>query len=547
MPGRIFINYRRDDDPGSTGRLFDRLEAHFEPEQLFLDVDSIAPGLDFVRVLDAKVSECDVFLAVIGRDWLRAADESGARRLDRPDDFVRIEIESALRRGVRVIPVLINRAEMPAEDQLPDSLKPFARRNAVRLNHDRFKTDCEGLIKAVERALQLAEAAHKAKAETESSLRGQLSAGDVAKADELANWSAIKNSRKAQDFVDHLARFPKGTTQRMARARLEAVQWMAGFGPEVVALVVLPMQFLLVILSQSRGMAVKFLPTLFANDAASGVASGIVIVVIGLLVLAYRRRTKRHRIDIINYWLALVFAATPLIAFIVPAKILLTSAITLSAVVGSGALLLFRRIERASGAELGSYWLGCTFAVLICVPAVFNDLEWPSPRIGLELGFAIAFGITFGSAVLLARARWPIGGVELSTYWLGSLLAATPFLGILAQTNEWTLPLPFIKSWSDEDTNFGAGTLIALVLGLAAAFLLVHPRRMTVSGAELRRYWVGCTLVGMLSFSMLLIGAGFELYTGMLIALGAAVAAGAGLIFWWRTYRKDDRIMAASR
>ena len=72
MTGKIFINYRRGDDPGNTGRLFDRLQDVFEPEQLFIDVDNIAPGLDFVRVLNDRVAECDVVLAVIGKSWVDA-------------------------------------------------------------------------------------------------------------------------------------------------------------------------------------------------------------------------------------------------------------------------------------------------------------------------------------------------------------------------------------------------------------------------------------------------------------------------------------------
>src|SRR5436190_9290959 len=94
MPGKIFINYRRGDDPGNTGRLFDQLEDVFPREQLFIDVDSIPPGRDFVRVLEEQVAQCDVLLAVIGKGWIDARDEQGVRRLDNPDDFVRIEIES---------------------------------------------------------------------------------------------------------------------------------------------------------------------------------------------------------------------------------------------------------------------------------------------------------------------------------------------------------------------------------------------------------------------------------------------------------------------
>src|ERR1700680_5004324 len=107
MTGKIFINYRRGDDPQAAGRLFDRLQDIFEPQQLFLDIDNIAPGLDIVRVLNERVSECDVVLALIGKRSIDARGASGKRRLDDPNDFVRIEIASALTQGKRVIPVLV--------------------------------------------------------------------------------------------------------------------------------------------------------------------------------------------------------------------------------------------------------------------------------------------------------------------------------------------------------------------------------------------------------------------------------------------------------
>jgi hypothetical protein len=161
MAGKIFINYRRDDDPGNTGRLFDRLLQTFQPQQLFMDVDNIAPGFDFVKVLEEQVAECDVMISVIGKAWLDARDEAGVRRLDIPNDFVRIEIESALKQGKLVIPVLVGKAEMPHPNVLPETIKPLARRNAVRLTHERFRSDAQGLITALEQALKNAEASRE--------------------------------------------------------------------------------------------------------------------------------------------------------------------------------------------------------------------------------------------------------------------------------------------------------------------------------------------------------------------------------------------------
>ena len=157
MVGKIFINYRRGDDPGFAGRLFDRLEDAFKPEQLFMDVDSIPPGQDFVQVLTDQVAKCDVLLAVIGQSWISASNNAGTRRLDDPNDFVRIEIEAGLNKEKLVIPVLVNGAEMPRAEMLPNTLQPFTRRNAVRLTHDRFRADTQGLIDQLKLVIAAAE------------------------------------------------------------------------------------------------------------------------------------------------------------------------------------------------------------------------------------------------------------------------------------------------------------------------------------------------------------------------------------------------------
>jgi hypothetical protein len=99
------------------------LQEAFQPEQLFMDVDSIAPGLDFIRVLEEQVGQCDALLAVIGKGWIDARDDTGARRLDNPEDFVRIESESALKQDKRVIPVLVGDTHMPRPEELPEAIR----------------------------------------------------------------------------------------------------------------------------------------------------------------------------------------------------------------------------------------------------------------------------------------------------------------------------------------------------------------------------------------------------------------------------------------
>lgn len=145
--GKIFVNYRRGDDPGMTGRLYDRLRAVFPAEALFMDVEGgITAGADFVDILREEIAKSDIVLVVIGRSWLTILDDQGRPRLENLKDFVRIEIEAAIEQGKYIIPVLVGGAAMPDAPQLPASLEPLTRRHAIRLTHERFQADCTGLV-----------------------------------------------------------------------------------------------------------------------------------------------------------------------------------------------------------------------------------------------------------------------------------------------------------------------------------------------------------------------------------------------------------------
>ncbi len=154
MKGGVFISYRREDSAGFAGRIYDRLVSRLESGRVFFDVDNIEPGLDFVNVLADRVGDCDALVAIIGEKWLTSANDERERRIDDPHDFVRIEIEAALQRDIRVIPVLINGARMPRSADLPDSLKPLVRRQTIEISHTRFDSDSERLTRAVQRALE---------------------------------------------------------------------------------------------------------------------------------------------------------------------------------------------------------------------------------------------------------------------------------------------------------------------------------------------------------------------------------------------------------
>src|SRR5215471_561151 len=153
MVARIFINYRREDSTATAGRVHDRLGQSFGRKTLFMDVDHIPPGVDFVTHLNNQVAACDVFLAIIGPNWLNVTNEKGDRRLDAADDFVAIEIAAALARNIRVIPVLVDGARMPKAGELPKSLKPLVRRQAFDLRHTHFGRDAEALIEKIGEAI----------------------------------------------------------------------------------------------------------------------------------------------------------------------------------------------------------------------------------------------------------------------------------------------------------------------------------------------------------------------------------------------------------
>jgi hypothetical protein len=146
----IFISYRRDDSEGETGRLFDDLTRAYGSDAVFMDVAGIAPGLDFRKAIDDNVSGCGVFLAVIGSQWATVMGTNGERRLDDPNDFVRLEIASALARNIAVIPVLVHGAKMPHRDLLPDNIKDLAYRNSVEISHARWNSDVELLVGALQ-------------------------------------------------------------------------------------------------------------------------------------------------------------------------------------------------------------------------------------------------------------------------------------------------------------------------------------------------------------------------------------------------------------
>ncbi|MEM9090326.1 MAG: SUMF1/EgtB/PvdO family nonheme iron enzyme [Cyanobacteria bacterium P01_F01_bin.53] len=154
----IFISYRRSDAISETGRIYDRLVTDFGRDNVFKDVDNIPLGVNFVEYLDNAVSQCQIVLVVIGKTWTTVEEKNGTRRLENPKDFVRIEVESALKRGIPVVPILLDGVSMPIASELPKSLYPLTERNGIEVGHDpRFHADMSRLIKGLKDLMRVVE------------------------------------------------------------------------------------------------------------------------------------------------------------------------------------------------------------------------------------------------------------------------------------------------------------------------------------------------------------------------------------------------------
>jgi len=194
MP-RVFISYRREDSIAYAGRIFDRLSSQFGVGNVFMDVDALEPGVDFVEVLQGALESCDVLLAVIGRTWLTATDPAGRPRLSDPDDFVAREVAAALERpDIRVIPVLVGGARMPQSAELPDRLSGLTRRQALTIPDIGFHQTLGRLIESIERAAQERLSQQKAqaaeRAEQERLARQKAQAAERADQERMAREKA---------------------------------------------------------------------------------------------------------------------------------------------------------------------------------------------------------------------------------------------------------------------------------------------------------------------------------------------------------------------
>jgi hypothetical protein len=152
--GVLFVCYRRDDTQHAAGRLHDRLTEAYGSDRVFMDIDSVPLGVDFVEHVSHQIARCAAVVVMIGRKWLRLKGKDRRRRLDSEDDLVRAEIAAALQQKIPVIPLLVENAKMPSATDLPDNIRLLARRNGIELSATRWKTDVERLIKELDRVMK---------------------------------------------------------------------------------------------------------------------------------------------------------------------------------------------------------------------------------------------------------------------------------------------------------------------------------------------------------------------------------------------------------
>jgi WD40 repeat protein len=241
----IFLSYRREDSAPHASSLQLQLSQRLPGAQVFMDLDSIEPGLDFAEIIEQAVGSCAVLVAVIGRQWVTLTDERGDRRLDNPDDFVRFEVQTALQRGIRVIPVLVDGAKPLRQQDLPAELHKLPRLNAHTLSYSRYKYDTDQLVDLIQRVLAgvseqeeaeqkgrekaREEAEQKAREEAEQKGREEAEQKAREEAEQKAREEAEQKAReeaeqKAREEAEQKAR-ELATHYALASAAAEAGDW----------------------------------------------------------------------------------------------------------------------------------------------------------------------------------------------------------------------------------------------------------------------------------------------------------------------------------
>ena len=248
--GKIFINYRRSDSPGIAGRLDDSLTDYFGEDRVFRDVDDITAGANFESVLHDTIDSADAIIVLIGPNWLSAVDDKGNRRLDDPNDWVTREIASALEKDLPVFPVLIETTPMPRAENLPESLTPLVRLNALHISDRSWESDVRRLAKVV--AFDIPGSVEEKKLNTFrlwSSLALLLTLAAlvfrVSLGQFLEEYSFISLNEAAFSFVpiggvSLVLALSARMVDATRRKYIEVASWLGGAGTVIVYIAVLP-------------------------------------------------------------------------------------------------------------------------------------------------------------------------------------------------------------------------------------------------------------------------------------------------------------------
>lgn len=212
----VFLSYRREETRHLAGRIADRLVNQPSAVRVFMDVDTIEPGADFAEAIGRGVESCAVLVVLIGPQWSTITDSHGHRRLDDPNDLVALEIQTALEREIRVIPLLVDGARMPDRNELPERLHNLTRRNAIRIDHETFRSDIGVLVETVELALSTP------------------SAGEL---DKQIRWADVVRTRRLRKFGASAGRWR--ATFRWGRWRLITVAISVTLGLVIVSTIII--------------------------------------------------------------------------------------------------------------------------------------------------------------------------------------------------------------------------------------------------------------------------------------------------------------------
>jgi len=286
---RVFISYRREDSAGYALALRDRLSRRFGRDSIFMDVAEIDPGTNFVAAIQQAVGSCDVLIALIGRQWLSATDAKG-RRLDNPDDWVRLEIATALRRNILVIPTLVGGAKVPRAEDLPDELKPLAERHAWEISDTRFKADVSGLIQELrEHAADLAREREEEERLAQAKAEAERLAAQKAEEERIAREKAEQERLAREKAEAEQVERERAEAERLAAQQAEADR-LAQERAEQSAPVVMP--------PAPASESVEYLPSAIKKASQAlghpvwqgiGAITGIIAIIVTLILFSSRK------------------------------------------------------------------------------------------------------------------------------------------------------------------------------------------------------------------------------------------------------------------